>query len=108
LVGGLHAWLARACVCVTRIDHERANGLTAGQMLLANDHRRCAKTVARENARNAGSFAQAKYSQVAAVRFTNTSLGNTNFNTCDWINLIVGWDVQINGHGVSDSHKRGG
>jgi len=71
---------------------------------LTNGDGRSAKTIAGKDPSNTRSLAQPKDGEVTAIGFTNTSLCHADFNTSDWIDLVVCGDVQVNGH---DSHSFG-
>ena len=100
LAGGLHARFASTGVCVSGVDHQRADRLAACEVLLAHRDGGGAKAVAREYAGHCGARRQPEDGQIPAIRLADSGLGDADFDAVDREDRIVGGNMQVDRHDV--------
>jgi hypothetical protein len=85
------AWCACACIGHTGVDHQRTNGLPAGQVRSAQLHGRCTKAVLGEYTGHHSTRVEQKHGEVFAVGFAHARLDHANAQTCDRIQITSLW-----------------
>jgi hypothetical protein len=87
-------------VRVARVDHQSTDLRIGGEMFAADLYRRCAKAVAREHARNAGTGIQQDDRQILAPHLANACFGRAQANTSYGMKVRRSGRGQIDWHGV--------